>query len=114
MEKELITGKLKKIDSSVSSIEEKYKECKNALDKLKTSSKLDLSQGKTSLDILSGRIKETQEMIEEFKTNLKEAIKLLQQMAATTELSQVQRKVDKWQPENLLTMEMLESMLEEL
>ncbi|MBW3012830.1 hypothetical protein KY340_01375 [Candidatus Woesearchaeota archaeon] len=113
MEKELISGNIGRIESSISSIEEKSKECKNALGKIGDSNKFDLSRGKTHIAILSDKIKETGEMLEEFKNNLRDAIILLQRMAAADELSQLQRKVDRWQPENLLTLEMLDKMIDE-
>jgi len=113
MEKELISQNIRRIESSVSSIEEKFKECKRAHEKIMTDVKFDKQHGKTSNDILREKIIETEEMMEELKGNLKESILLLQQMAATAELDQVQRKVDRWQPENLLTLDALKKMVEE-
>jgi len=113
MEKETINTNLRRIESSISSIEERYKECKRAHEKLTMDVKFDKQHGKTSKDILSEKVKETEEMIDELKHNLKEAILLLQQMAAAAELDQVKRKVDRWQPENLLTLEMLKNMVDE-
>jgi hypothetical protein len=113
MERELVSKNIRRIESSISSIEERFKECKRAHEKITTDIMFDKQHGKTSKDILSEKVKVTEEMIEELKGNLKESILLLQQMAASAELDQVQRKVDRWQPENLLTMEMLKNMIEE-